>query len=42
MDPHAADGGPDLVELRGRWMVRDGYVVSAIVLRPGPGASVDP
>lgn len=42
VDPHAADGGPDLVELRGRWIVRDGYVVSAIVLRPGPGASVDP
>ncbi|MDO8393884.1 MAG: 4'-phosphopantetheinyl transferase superfamily protein [Dietzia sp.] len=37
VDPRAADGGPDLVELHGRWAVRDGYVASAIVLRPGGG-----
>lgn len=42
VDPHAVDGGPDLVELRGRWAVRDGYVVSAIVLRPAAADSVDP
>ncbi|GLB62364.1 4'-phosphopantetheinyl transferase [Dietzia sp. NCCP-2495] len=34
VDPSAADGGPDLVELVGRWVVRDGFVASAIVLRP--------
>lgn len=34
IDPHAVDGGPDLVEFHGRWAVRDGYVASAIVLRP--------
>ncbi|MDV8000419.1 4'-phosphopantetheinyl transferase [Rhodococcus sp. IEGM 1408] len=33
VDPHAVDGGPDLVEFHGRWAVRDGYVASAIVLR---------
>lgn len=37
VDPHATDGGPDLLEFRGRWAVRDGYVASAIVLRPGGG-----
>lgn len=35
VDPHAVDGGPDLVGFSGRWAVRDGYVASAIVLRPG-------
>lgn len=34
IDPSASDGGPDLVEFRGRWTVREGYVASAIVLRP--------
>ena len=34
VDPSAADGGPDLVEFVGRWVVRDGFVASAIVLRP--------
>ena len=34
VDPHAVDGGADLVEFHGRWVVRDGYVASAIVLRP--------
>lgn len=33
VDPHAVDGGPDLVEFHGRWAVRGGYVASAIVLR---------
>ncbi|MDX2355594.1 4'-phosphopantetheinyl transferase family protein [Dietzia sp. PP-33] len=37
IDPHAVDGGPDLVEFRGRWAVRDGYVASAVVLRPAGG-----
>lgn len=37
VDPRAVDGGPDLVEFRGRWAVRDGYVASAIVLRPAGG-----
>lgn len=36
VDPHAVDGGPDLLELHGRWVVHRGYVASAIVLRP-PG-----
>lgn len=34
VDPSAADGGPDLVEFVGRWVVWDGFVASAIVLRP--------
>ena len=34
VDTHAVDGGADLVEFHGRWVVRDGYVASAIVLRP--------
>lgn len=42
IDPHTVDGGPDLVEMHGRWAVRDGYVASAIVLRPGGAASVAP
>ena len=42
IDPHAVDGGPDLLDLRGRWAVRDGYVVSAIVLRPARVDSVEP
>ncbi|HMT48793.1 4'-phosphopantetheinyl transferase [uncultured Dietzia sp.] len=42
VDPHAVDGGPDLVEFRGRWAVRDGYVVSAIVLRPAGVDNVAP
>ena len=42
IDGHAVDGGPDLVEFRGRWAVRDGYVASAIVLRPAGGDSVGP
>lgn len=42
IDPRTVDGGPDLVELHGRWAVRDGYVASAIVLRPGGTASVAP
>lgn len=36
VDPHAVDGGPDLLEFDGRWVVRDGHVASSIVLRrPG-------
>lgn len=36
VDPHAVDGGPDLLEFDGRWVVRGGYVASSIVLRrPG-------
>lgn len=36
VDPHAVDGGPDLLVFDGRWVVRDGYVASSIVLgRPG-------
>lgn len=31
---HTSDGGPDLAELTGRWVVRNGYAASAIVLRP--------
>ncbi|MBB1013646.1 4'-phosphopantetheinyl transferase EntD [Dietzia kunjamensis] len=42
IDGHAVDGGPDLVEFRGRWGVRDGYVASAIVLRPAGVDSVGP
>lgn len=42
VDPHASDGGPDLVDLRGRWSVRDGYVASAIVLRPAGVDTVAP
>lgn len=42
IDGHAVDGGPDLVEFRGRWAVRDGYVASAIVLRPAWVDSVGP
>ena len=42
VDPAAVDGGPDLLELRGRWAVRDGYVASAVVLRPTGGDSVAP
>lgn len=42
VDPHAVDGGPDLVEFHGRWVVRDGYVASAIVLRPVGVDSVSP
>ena len=42
VDPHAVDGGPDLVEFHGRWVVRDGYVASAIVLRPAGVDSVGP
>lgn len=34
VDPHPVDGGADLVDFHGRWVVRDGYVASAIVLRP--------
>lgn len=42
VDPHASDGGPDLTELHGRWAVRDGYVASAIVLRPAGVDTVAP
>lgn len=42
VDPRAVDGGPDLVEFHGRWVVRDGYVASAIVLRPAGLDSVGP
>jgi len=36
VDPHAVDGGPELLVFDGRWVVRDGYVASSIVLgRPG-------
>lgn len=36
VDPQAVDGGPDLMVLDGRWVVRNGYVASSIVLRqPG-------
>lgn len=42
VDPTAVDGGPDLVEFVGRWVVRDGYVASAIVLRPAGVDTVDP
>ena len=42
VDPHAVDAGPDLLELNGHWAVRDGYVASAIVLRPGMAVSVEP
>lgn len=42
VDPRAVDGGPDLVEFHGRWVIRDGYVASAIVLRPAGLDSVDP
>lgn len=42
IDPRTIDGGPDLVELRGLWAVRDGYVASAIVLRPGEAARLAP
>lgn len=42
VDAHAVDGGPDLTEFRGRWAVRDGYVASAIVLRPAGVDSVGP
>lgn len=42
IDPSTVDGGPDLVELRGRWAVRDGYVASAIVLRRSGTATVAP
>lgn len=37
VDGQASDGGSDLVELTGRWAVRDGYAASAIVLRPDAG-----
>ena len=40
VDPRAVDGGPDVVGFRGRWVVRDGYVASAIVLRPSGVDSV--
>lgn len=42
VDPRAVDGGPDLLEFIGRWMVRDGYVASAIVLRPAGVDIVEP
>ena len=42
VDPHAADGGPDLLEFDGRWVVRGGYVASVIVLRRPGLDSVDP
>lgn len=42
VDPHAVDGGADLVEFHGRWVVRDGYVASAIVLRPAGVDTVSP
>ena len=42
VDAHAVDGGPDLVEFWGRWAVWDGYVASAIVLRPAGADSVGP
>ena len=42
IDGHAVDGGADLVEFRGRWAVRDGFVASAIVLRPAGVDSVGP
>lgn len=42
VDPHAVDGGPDLLEFDGRWVVRGGYVASAIVLRRPGLDSVEP
>lgn len=42
IDGGAVDGGPDVREFRGRWAVRDGYVASAIVLRPAGVDSVGP
>ena len=42
VDAHAVDGGPDLREFRGRWAVRDGFVASAIVLRPPAPDTVGP
>ena len=42
VDPQAVDGGADLLEFRGRWVVRDGYVASAIVLRPAGLDTVGP
>lgn len=42
VDAHAVDGGPLLREFRGRWAVRNGYVASAIVLRPAGVDSVGP
>lgn len=40
--PHAVDGGPDLLEFDGRWVVRGGYVASSIVLRRSGLDSVEP
>lgn len=42
VDPGAVDGGADLVEFHGRWVVRGGYVASSIVLRPAGLDTVDP
>ena len=42
IDPHAVDGGPDVVEFGGRWTVRGGYVASAIVLRHAGMDTVGP
>lgn len=42
VDPHAVDGGPDLVEFSGRWVVRGGYAASSIVLGRAGLDSVEP
>ena len=42
IEPHAVDGGPDLVEFDGRWVVRNGYVASSVVLRRPGLDSVEP
>ncbi len=41
VDAHAVDGGPDLLTFDGRWVVRGGFVASAIVLRRPGVDSVD-
>ncbi|NNG97962.1 4'-phosphopantetheinyl transferase family protein [Gordonia araii] len=33
VDPAAADGGPPLLELRGRWLIARGFITTTIALR---------